>query len=111
MLASDSPLPGAFMMSPDEDTYEFRDERVETLSLPGLLLVQGFVLDAETLKPLLGVDVEVTPPSARTKTNRRGYYELSVPAPNTEYPMIDLTFRAALRRRRQGRTRSRRAAC
>jgi hypothetical protein len=93
MLASDSPLPGAFMMSPHEDTYEFSDERVEALLRPGYCLAQGFVLDAESLKPLLGVEVEITPPGLRTKTNQRGYYELPVPVADVEFPMIDEVFR------------------
>lgn len=93
ILARDNPMPMAFMMSPEQDTYEFGDERVEALLRPGRCLVQGFVLDAETLEPLSGVEVEVTPPGARTTTNRRGFYELSVPVSAAEYPMIDLTFR------------------
>ena len=93
MLASDNSLPGAFMMSPDQDSYEFSAERVEALLRPGYCLAQGFVLDAESLKPLLGVEVEITPPGLRTKTNQRGYYELFVPVADAEYPMISEVFR------------------
>ncbi len=80
-------------LSRKEPPYEFSDERVDRLFQPGRCLLHGFVLDADTLKPLRGVVVEASPSGLEAVTNSRGFYETSIPVPIAEYPMIDEVFR------------------
>ena len=72
-----SNLPGAVMMKPEVLPEELRDldDRVR----PGYSLVYGFVVDAETCRPVAGVRVHSEVTGVEGKTDSRGYFSVYLP--------------------------------
>jgi len=77
-----------FVLDPLQEPEEVKAEL--SLFRPGFALVNGWIVDADTGKPILGVTVHVEGGRAAAQTNDRGYYAFLVPAPpSRKYQGID----------------------
>jgi hypothetical protein len=76
-------LPMVFVLHPLQEPEEVQAQL--SLFRPGFALINGWIVDADTGKPIPGVTVHVEGGRAAEQTNDRGYYALSVPAPPSRH--------------------------
>lgn len=83
-ITAGTDLPTGFQMDPTVSPEEMRPEVLDAQVRPGHAMTFGYVVDAETGKPLANVRVRWETTQVDTRTNLRGYYALFAPVPSAD---------------------------
>ena len=74
-------LPFTILLAPENPPAEERPEVIASEVRPGFTLLHGYVVDANTGRPVAGVKVRFVNADVETRTDSKGHYQLSVPTP------------------------------
>jgi hypothetical protein len=74
-------LPFTIMLDPETLPAEERPENLDSKIRAGFTLMHGYVVDADTGKPVPGVKIRFITSGVETQTDSKGHYSVSVPTP------------------------------
>jgi Tol biopolymer transport system component len=82
----DNNIPMTIFLDPESLPVEELPETLSANVRPGFTLLHGYIVDAETGKPVSSVKVRMDHANVKARTDSKGHYLLSVPTPVPQYP-------------------------
>ncbi len=79
-------LPFTIFLEPERLPAEELPESLNANVRAGFTLLHGYVVEGESGKPIVGVNVRMHHANVETRTDSLGHYLLSVPTPASNYP-------------------------
>ena len=83
------PLDVTVWLDPQTVPAEMRPEIIASRAQPGMTFIHGHIIDDESGRPIEGARVFLTNAGAETISDKRGYYQMTVPTPPVD-PRGDL---------------------